>query len=116
MGGAIGAALAIRHPSRVERLVLISAAGYALNYHVMPLLIRIRKRAHWQYGCSIHAAAAKPLNIVPAQLLLRCGPHVYARRYRRLLHAPPDAGIRWSCLLCSPAILGRPVSPIALKK
>ncbi len=40
MGGAIGAALAIRHPSRVERLVLISAAGYALNYHVMPLLIR----------------------------------------------------------------------------
>ena len=40
MGGAIGAALAIRHPSRVERLVLISAAGYTLNYHVMPLLIR----------------------------------------------------------------------------
>ncbi len=40
MGGAVGAALAIRHPARVERLVLISAAGYALNYHVMPLLVR----------------------------------------------------------------------------
>ena len=40
MGGAIGAALAIRHPARVERLVLISAAGYALNYHVMPLIVR----------------------------------------------------------------------------
>ena len=40
MGGAIGAALAIRHPARVERLVLMSAAGYALNYHVMPLIVR----------------------------------------------------------------------------
>ncbi len=40
MGGAIAAALAIRHPTRVEQLVLISAAGYPLNYHIMPFLVR----------------------------------------------------------------------------
>ncbi len=40
MGGAVGTALAIRHPLRVQQLVLISAAGYPLNYHVMPLIVR----------------------------------------------------------------------------
>ncbi|MYB75726.1 MAG: alpha/beta fold hydrolase [Chloroflexi bacterium] len=41
MGGAIAAALAVRHPTRVQRLVLVDAAGYALNYHIMPLLTRV---------------------------------------------------------------------------
>ena len=41
MGGAIAAALAVRHPRRVRRLVLVDAAGYALNYHIMPLLTRV---------------------------------------------------------------------------
>ena len=41
MGGAIAAALAARHPARVRQLVLVDAAGYALDYHVMPLLTRI---------------------------------------------------------------------------
>ena len=97
MGGAIGAALAIRHPSRVERLVLISAAGYTLNYHVMPLLIRF---ASAPIGSTVAAFMLRQRRLVTsvlAQLLLRCGPHVYARRYRRLLHAPSDARIRRSC-------------------
>lgn len=41
MGGAIAAALAVRHPTRVQRLVLVDAAGYPLDYHVMPLLTRV---------------------------------------------------------------------------
>lgn len=41
MGGAIAAALAARHPARVQRLVLVDAAGYQLDYHVMPLLTRV---------------------------------------------------------------------------
>jgi pimeloyl-ACP methyl ester carboxylesterase len=43
MGGAAGLGLAIRHPSRVEQLVLIGSAGYSFNYHVMPLLIRFAR-------------------------------------------------------------------------
>lgn len=45
MGGAIAAALAARHPARVRRLVLVDAAGYALNYHIMPLLTRVASSA-----------------------------------------------------------------------
>lgn len=45
MGGAIAAALAVRHPARVRRLVLVDAAGYALDYHIMPLLTRVASSA-----------------------------------------------------------------------
>jgi len=38
MGGAVAAALAIRHPDKVKKLVLVAAAGYDPDLHVMPLL------------------------------------------------------------------------------
>jgi pimeloyl-ACP methyl ester carboxylesterase len=48
MGGFIGAELAIQFPERVDRLVLVSAAGLSIEYqrneHVLRLLRRIQRR------------------------------------------------------------------------
>jgi 4,5:9,10-diseco-3-hydroxy-5,9,17-trioxoandrosta-1(10),2-diene-4-oate hydrolase len=60
MGGFIGAELAIQFPSRVERLVLVSAAGltveYQRNEHLLLLLRRIERRTNaWGLWLGAHS-------------------------------------------------------------
>ncbi len=73
MGGAIGIALAVRHPTRVRQLVAISPAGYPLDYHVMPLIARL---------------AANPVGAAVAGLMLRQRRSV--EMYLRQCHYDPD--------------------------
>jgi len=75
MGGFVGAELALAFPTRVERLVLISAAGLSIeHYHREPLLTGARVwafSATW-LGARGRAVVARPrLRRVGMQLLVR---------------------------------------------
>jgi pimeloyl-ACP methyl ester carboxylesterase len=59
MGGFVGAEVAIRHPSRVERLVLVSAAGLATKYIGLSTDF-LRRRWVGAFARSVNAYASFP--------------------------------------------------------
>jgi 4,5:9,10-diseco-3-hydroxy-5,9,17-trioxoandrosta-1(10),2-diene-4-oate hydrolase len=59
MGGAVAAVVAAHHPSRVDRLVLIDAAGFNLRAAEAPVMVRL----------TMHPLAARLLPLVPVKRL-----------------------------------------------
>ena len=61
MGGAITLALAARHPARVRQAVVISPAGYPLDYHIMPVVAHL---AGTRLGSAIGAFMVRQRSLI----------------------------------------------------